>query len=281
MTAKHARSERASKVPPDDSPEATGPGPRPHAPAIERRIERILSEVEDVARSRLWGPALGFTAAWLGLMAVLIGLVTVNDVVTVAGVVAMLALVPALLAAGSRRRREERLRAEIREQERLLEEESPRSPVSRLLDAHLDHMDGRFRLVADHADRGFLVAVAVSGLGFLLVVVGLVLGLRGGGAGRDLAWVGAAAGIAMQAVSAALFWSYSRTLGHLREFDDRLARHQDTLLALHHATELADEEDRDQVLAGLIAAMVRTDRTEAKATGEDWDVLELLRRASS
>ena len=86
----------------------------------------------------------------------------------------------------------------------------------------------------------------------------------------------------MQALAAALVLIYARTLGHLRAFEDRLARHQDTLLALHYATEMADAEDSDRVLAGLIAAMVTADRRlPGTAADEDRDVLDLLPRASS
>jgi membrane protein implicated in regulation of membrane protease activity len=246
---------------------------------IERRIRRLEGELDDVGRSWPWGPALGFTTAWLGLMALFVGLVERNDLVTVAGVLAMLALVPAFLAAGARRRREAALRAEIEEQERRLEgEDLEGSPAGRLLHAHLDHLDRHFRLVAEHGDRGFVVAVGVAGLGFLLVIMGLVLGVRGG-TGADVAWVAAAAGIAMQGVSALLFLVYARSLGHLRSFQERLARQQETLLAFHHAGALADGKDRDRVLAGLIAAVVAGDHPGPD--GGTSDVLELLRRASS
>jgi hypothetical protein len=252
---------------------------------IERRIGRLQDEVEAVARSRPWGPALGFTAAWLGLMAVFIGLVTLNEVVTVAGVVAMLALVPAFLATSARRRQEATLRAEIEEQERRLEAEEPdRSPADRLLQAHLDHVDRHFRLVAEHADRGFLVAVGVAGLGFLLVVVGLVLGVRGAETGRDVAWLAAVAGLGMQVVATVLFFVYGRSLGHLRSFQERLDRGQDRLLAFHHAAGLAEGEDRDRVLAGLITAILTADGGAAPPAEEEAvgrDMLALLRRASS
>jgi membrane protein implicated in regulation of membrane protease activity len=282
MPAKHAPGTRPSGQAPNDAVPASG---HPHAPVIERRIGRLQDEVEAVARSRPWGPALGFTAAWLGLMAVFIGLVTLNEVVTVAGVMAMLALIPALLATSARRRQEARLRAEIDEQERRLEAEEPdRSPVDRLLQAHLDHVDRHFRLVAEHADRGFLVAVGVAGLGFLLVVVGLVLGVRGGDAGRDVAWVAAAAGLGMQVVATVLFFAYGRSLGHLRSFQERLDRGQDRLLAFHHAAALAEGEDRDRVLAGLITAILAADGGAGSPDDRQdmgRDALALLRRASS
>lgn len=250
-----------------------------HAPVIEGRIRRLQEELEEVVRSRPWGPALGFTSAWLGVIVVFVGLVTRNDLVTVAGVVAMLALIPAFLGIAARRRQEARVRAEITVQERRLEAEGPeRSASDRLLEAHLDHLDRHFRLVAEHADRGFLVAVGTAALGFLLVVVGLVLGFRGGEAGRDLAWVGALAGIGMQAVAAVLFLVYARSLGHLRGFQDRLARKQDILLAFSQAAALSDGEERDRVLAGLIAAVVAADR---EAEGQTRDVLDLIRKASS
>jgi hypothetical protein len=234
-----------------------------------------------VSRSRTWGPALGFTAAWLGLMAVFIGLVARNEIVTVAGVVAMLALVPAVLAAGARRRHEARVGAEIAALERRLEEEGPQpSPTARLIDAHLSHMEAHIRLVADHADRGFLVAVGLAGLGFLLVVVGIVLGVRGGAGASDAAWIAASAGIATEGVAAVLFLLYARTLGHLRAFQERLAGQQERLLAFHHAAELADGEDRERVLAGLIAAVVTSDRGPGDEGGRR-EVLDLLRRASS
>jgi hypothetical protein len=261
-------------------PEAdTGLQGSPYAPVIERRIHRLEGELDEVGRSWPWGPALGFTTAWLGLMTLFVGLVERNDLITVIGVLAMLALVPAFLTAGARRRRQASLRAEIEEQERRLEgEDLERSPAGRLLHAHLDHLDRHFRLVAEHADRGFVVAVGVAGLGFLLVVMGLVLGVRGG-TGADVAWVAAAAGIAMQGVSALLFLVYARSLGHLRSFQERLARQQETLLAFHHAGALADGKDRERVLAGLIAAVVAGDHPGPD--GGATDVLELLRRASS
>jgi hypothetical protein len=256
------------------------PVPSPYAPVIERRITRLQQELDQVARSRTWGPALGFTAAWLGLMAVFIGLVARNEIVTVAGVVAMLALVPAVLAAGARRRAEARLRAEIAAMERRLEEEGPQpTPTGRLIDAHLSHMEAHLRLVADHADRGFLVAVGLTGLGFLLVVVGIVLGVRGDAGSGDAAWIAASAGIATEGVAAVLFLLYARTLGHLRAFQERLAGQQERLLAFHHAAELADGQDRERVLAGLIAAVVASDRGPDGDGGRE--VLDLLRRASS
>jgi hypothetical protein len=251
-----------------------------HTQVIESRIRRLQQELEDVVQSRPWGPALGFTAAWLGIIVVFVGLVTRNDLVTVAGVVAMLALIPAFIGIAARRRQEARVRAEIELQERRLAAEIPeRSAADRLLETHLDHLDRHFRLVAEHADRGFLVAVGTAALGFLLVVVGLVLGFRGGEPGRDLAWVGAAAGLGMQAVAAALFLVYARSLGHLRSFQDRLARRQDTLLAFSQAAALSDGEDRDRVLAGLIASVVTADQEAGETEGRD--VLGLIRRASS
>jgi hypothetical protein len=293
MPAKHAAGNQGTPRDPADrqgSPKAARrPArrqPRPQAssaaPVIERRLQRLHQELEDVVRSRPWGPALGFTAAWLGIIVVFVGLVTRNDLVTVAGVVAMLALIPAFLGIAARRRQEARVRAEIESQQRHLENEAPgRSPADRLLEAHLDHLDRHFRLVAEHADRGFLVAVGTAALGFLLVVVGLVLGFRGGDAGQDLAWVGAAAGLGMQAVAAALYLVYARSLGHLRSFQDRLARKQDTLLAFSQASALSDGEDRDRVLAGLIAAVITADQDGGEAEGRTRDVLGLIRRASS
>jgi membrane protein implicated in regulation of membrane protease activity len=273
-------------MPAKRSPEAAGTDATqqapasPYVPVMELRIRRLQEELDRVSETRPWGPALGFTAAWLGLMALFVGLVERNDVVMVSGVVAMLALVPAFLAAGARRRREALLRAQIEEQERRVEaQDLERSPAVRLLDAHLDHLDRHFRLVADHADRGFVVAVGVAGLGFLLVVMGLVLGVRGGAAGPDLAWVAAASGIAMQGVAAALFLIYARTLGHLRAFQERLSRQQETLLAFHHAGALGDGKDRDRVLTGLIAAVVAGDRRGTEEV--DAEVLDLLRRVSS
>jgi hypothetical protein len=293
MPAKHAAGNQGTPEDPADRqglPKAARrPARRPRrreansaAPVIERRLQRLHQELEDVVRSRPWGPALGFTAAWLGIIVVFVGLVTRNDLVTMAGVVAMLALIPAFLGIAARRRQEARVRAEIESQQRRLENEGPRrSPADRLLEAHLDHLDRHFRLVAEHADRGFLVAVGTAALGFLLVVVGLVLGFRGGEAGQDLAWVGAAAGLGMQAVAAALYLVYARSLGHLRSFQDRLARKQDTLLAFSQAAALSDGEDRERVLAGLIAAVITADQDGGEAEGRTRDVLGLIRRASS
>ena len=284
MPARHAPRKQAPR--PDDppGPEGSRAPAGPYAAVIERRIARLRHELDAVAGSIPWGPSLGFTAAWLGLIAVFIGLVTVDEIVTVTGVVAMLALVPALYTTIIRRRKAATLAREIDEQEhRLAGDETDGSPVDRLLHAHLDNLDRHFRLVSSHADRGFLFAVGVSGLGFLLALLGVILGLRGGSAGGDMAVVAAVSGIAMQAVAAVLFFVHVRTLGHVRALQERLAREEERLLAFHHAASLTDNEERERVLAGLVAAVVYADRAEPGSEDDDHasEVPGLLRRAST
>jgi hypothetical protein len=269
---------RATRGSEDGPPAASGPPE--HAQAVERRIRRLQQELDALGRSRPWGPALGFTAAWLGLIVVLVGLVSRTDLIWLAGVVFMLAGLPAFLATAGRRRQESRVRAQIEAEERRLEAPG-RSPADRLLDAQLDQMDRHFRLVSDHADRGFLVGVATTGVGVLLILLGLVLGFRGGDAGGSVAWIAAVAGVGMQAIAALLFFAYSRGLHHLHGFQERMERTQKALLAFTEASELSDAEDRDKVIAGLIAAVVADDDHDAAQADPSTDVLGILRRASS
>jgi hypothetical protein len=263
----------------EDGPSAPAPPPE-HLQVIERRIRRLQQELDALGRSRPWGPALGFTAAWLGLIVVFVGLVSRTELVWLAGVIFMLAGLPAFLATVARRRQEARLRAQIDAQERRLEAPD-RSPADRLLEAHLDQMDRHFRLVSDHADRGFLVGVAISGVGILLIALGLVLGFRGGEAGGSVAWVAAVSGLGMQAIAGLLFIAYARGLHHLQGFQERMERTQKALVAFTEASELSDAEDRDRVIAGLIAAVVADDDHQAAHADAETDVRGLLRRASS
>jgi hypothetical protein len=279
-----AKREASRETKPDDSRSATRKrrGGRAslaeRSAVIERRIARLRQELDDLKVTRPWGPALGFTAAWLGLIIVFVGLVTRTNLIWLAGILAMLAGVPAFLVTAARRRQEGRLRAEIEENERRLDAPAA-SPAERLLEAHLDSLDRHFRLVSEHADRGFLVAVGTGAVGVLLIVLGLVLGFRGGEAGRGVAWMAAVGGLGMQLIAGLLFLLYVRSLGHLQAFQDRLARSQQTLVAFTEAATLSDAEDRDRVIAGLIATVVADG---PKGQDEDTiDVLGLLRRASS